>query len=186
MQPRAFAAAQVRQLSPQLWPKWRSSASRIGRWQCKSDLLRRLPFALLLRASGTTPMGAPPPQQLAQIPPRVALLHLGHILRRARRRQRPPPSAHLGAPNQRIILRMRADPEPLEAILAFDGDCAILAANTRRPQVSTDALEVQRRMFRIALQQSEGPVRDRTNIGRQGIEQRLELRVLDVPRAGAA
>lgn len=60
---------------------------------------------------------------------------------------------------------MGADPEPLEAILAFDGDCAVLAANARRPQVSMDALEVQRRMFRVALQQSEVPVRDRTNIG---------------------
>jgi hypothetical protein len=41
-------------------------------------------------------------------------------------------------------------------------------------------------MFGIALQQSEVPVRNRTNIGRQGVEQRLELRVLDVPHAGAA
>jgi hypothetical protein len=81
---------------------------------------------------------------------------------------------------------MRADPKPLEAIVAFDGDCAVPAANAYRPQVSADAFEVQRRMFRIALQQSEVPVRDPTNIGRQGIEQRLEPRVLDVPHARAA
>jgi hypothetical protein len=81
---------------------------------------------------------------------------------------------------------MRADPKPLEAILAFDGDCAVPAANAHRPQVTTDALEVQRRMFRIALQQGEVPICDRTNIGRQGIEQRLESRVLDMPHAGAA
>jgi hypothetical protein len=81
---------------------------------------------------------------------------------------------------------MWADPKPLEAIVAFDGDCAVPAANAHRPQVSADAFEVQRRMLRIALQQSEVPVRDRTNIGRQGIEQRLEPRVLDVPHAGAA
>lgn len=81
---------------------------------------------------------------------------------------------------------MRADPEPLKAIIAFDGNCAVLAANARRPQVSTDALEVQGGMFRIDLQQNEAPVRDRTNIGRQGIEQRLEPRVLDVPHAGIA
>jgi hypothetical protein len=74
----------------------------------------------------------------------------------------------------------------LEAIVAFDGDCAVPAANAYRPQVSADAFEVQRRMFRIALQQSEVPVRDRTNIGKQGIEQRPESRVLDVAHAGAA
>jgi hypothetical protein len=38
---------------------------------------------------------------------------------------------------------MRADPEPLEAIVAFDGDCAVPAANAHRPQVSADAFEMQ-------------------------------------------
>jgi hypothetical protein len=107
-----------------------------------------------------------PAERVFQILPGVALLDAGHVSGVPA----PPPSAHLGPPDQRIILGMRADPEPLEAILAFDGDCAVPAANTRRPQVSTDALEVQRRMLRIALQQSEVPVCDRTNIGRQGIE----------------
>ena len=57
----------------------------------------------------------------------LALLHLGHVLRRALRTMRPP-FAHLGSPDQCIIVRMRADPEPLEAIVAFDGDCAVPAA----------------------------------------------------------
>jgi hypothetical protein len=141
---------------------------------------------LLRRLSLPPPIGTAPPQQLLQIPPLAALLHLATSSGVPAATTRPPPSAHLGPPDQCIIVRMRAYPKPLEAIVTFDGDCAVPAANAHRPQVSADAFEVQRRMFRIALQLSEVPVRDRTNIGRQGIEQRLEPRVLDVPHARAA
>src|SRR5205807_10535503 len=61
-------------------------------------LLRRLPLA--------PAVGAPPPQPIPQIPRRVALLHLRHILRCALRHDPPAAVAALGAHIQNPVRRL--------------------------------------------------------------------------------
>jgi hypothetical protein len=48
---------------------------------------------------------------------------------------------------------MRADPEPLKPILAFNCESAVAAAHAHGPEVTTDPLEMQRGMSGIAFEQ---------------------------------
>jgi hypothetical protein len=56
--------------------------------------------------------------------------------------------------NQSIVIGMRADPEPEIAVVHFDGERAIAQADAGGP-VTSDFLELQRRMARIAFEKSK-------------------------------
>lgn len=70
----------------------------------------------------------------------------------------PPPTPHQSS-QQPVLLIMRADPEPEQAIADGNGKHAILSSDTRRPVIS-NALELQRRVFRVGAEQPEILVRE--------------------------
>jgi hypothetical protein len=44
--------------------------------------------------------------------------------------------------DHRFIVRMRADPEPLKSVFAFDGEGAIAESDTHRPKIVMNTFEM--------------------------------------------
>ena len=72
-----------------------------------------------------------------------------------------------------IVLRVRADPEPQEPVRGIHCEGTVVNTDTRRMK-APDALEMQRRMSRVCLQQLELLVRESLGGGRQQIVARPE------------
>ena len=65
-------------------------------------------------------------------------------------------------PDQFVVLRMRADPEPGNPVCDFDTEHSIALTNSDRTE-SPDLFEMKRRVMRVALESLETPSRLRTH-----------------------
>ena len=77
-----------------------------------------------------------------------------------------PPTGFVLSANQFIVVGMRADPKPEIAALHLNGECAITHADADGP-VTSDFLELQRRMTLIAFEESKIGVGQLSNRERQ-------------------
>ena len=94
------------------------------------------------------------------------------------------PTAALGAlTDQPVVLRVRSDPEPLQAVDAFDREGSIVASGADRPEIVAHAFEVKRGVLGIVLRKREILVSKIAYANWQSIIERLEPRVLEMPHA---
>lgn len=77
-----------------------------------------------------------------------------------------PSHARAGSTDQSIILGMRPDPKPLKPIIHGNSERPVMIPNPRRP-ISSDLLEVNRRMSRVPQPQSEVLLCEPSNLRRQ-------------------
>lgn len=73
-----------------------------------------------------------------------------------------PVGSSKGLADQLVVLRVRSDPKPHDAVRCFDAHRAIVDADACRVE-TTYLLEVERRMPRIALQLLEASIREALN-----------------------
>jgi hypothetical protein len=53
--------------------------------------------------------------------------------------------------NQFVVVSMAANPEPNQAILGINGQCAVMQTDTSRP-IAPNMFEMQGRVFRVCFQ----------------------------------
>jgi len=71
-----------------------------------------------------------------------------------------------GLAEQFVVIGMRADPEPHKAVVRFDGECTMMAANPHGPEPAR-LLEVKRRVSRVALETLVGLIGQIADASRQ-------------------
>ena len=81
--------------------------------------------------------------------------------------------------------RREADPKPLKAILAFDGECPVVASDAHGPEVVADSLEMKRRMVWVLLQQGEILVSSFLHMSRKRIVKWAKVWVFEVAHAAS-
>jgi len=78
-------------------------------------------------------------------------------------------------PHQTVVFSVRPDPEPHQPVRRFRRNGPMMQPDTNRP-VTTDSLEVERRMIGVGLQQVERPVGQLADGFRQGVVAAPEVR----------
>ena len=83
--------------------------------------------------------------------------------------------------HQTVVVRVRADPEPLQAIPTFNRQSPVASSHAYRPKIAVYPLEVQRWVLWVALKQRKALVRLGSRTRREGIVEWLKFGVLEMP-----
>src|SRR5262249_4057247 len=89
------------------------------------------------------------------------------------------------SPDHRVIVRMRADPEPQESVVDLDGERPIVSANPYRPEMS-DFLEMEGGVLRVLLQEGVVLVGQCASALRQPSVSLPEWRAGEMPHSSGA